>query len=100
MTAPSNAIPFTQFLRPNGRRVDVWIERPEPIVAKAREIIAAGYEFQCEELTTGHAHLTISDGEDDVAGELCMNGPAVPDAVDRLVSGFTTAALSRQESDK
>lgn len=84
------AIPFTQYLRPDGRARDVSIERPEEIERKALQIIQAGYVFECEELTTGHASLTIADPRkgDDVAIEVVPNGPAVPDAVDRLVEGF------------
>lgn len=84
------AIPFTQFLRPDGRRRAVTIERPQDIEAKANKIIAAGYEFQCEELSTGQCSFTIFDphDEEDVAIEVCENGPHVPFAVDRLVSSF------------
>lgn len=84
------SIPFTQYLRPNGRRVEVDIDRPEEIERKAQQIIAAGYVFECEHLSTGHASLTIADPEkeEDVAIEVVMNGPDVPAAVDRLVSKF------------
>jgi len=84
------AIPFTQYLRPDGRRRSVEIERPEDIERKALQIIQAGYVFECEHLTTGHASFTIADpvkGED-VAIEVVPSGPAVPDAVDRLVTAF------------
>lgn len=81
-------IPFTQFLRPNGRQIEVTIERPEVIEAKARAIIAAGYRFEVEELMDGTASFTISDGEDDVAMELVKNGPGVPATVDKLVTEF------------
>ena len=85
---PPTAIPFTQFLRPNGRRADVWVTRPPEVVAQARATIARGYRFECEELMTGHVSLTIADPilEDDVAYEIVPNGPEVPDAVDRLVA--------------
>ena len=43
LVCPPTAIPFTQFLRPNGRQVDVWVTRPPEVVAKARAIIARGY---------------------------------------------------------
>lgn len=86
----SQPIPFTQYLRPNGRTAPVEIGRSAEVEQKAQEIMAAGYRFECEHLTTGHASLTIHDPriEEDVAIEVVPNGPGVPAAVDRLVMGF------------
>jgi hypothetical protein len=81
-------IPFTQYLRPNGRQVEVSIDRPEDVSKLAERIIAAGYRFEVEELTTGHASFTIAGPEGDEDIELCMNGPKVPGAVDTLVKRF------------
>lgn len=81
-------IPFTQYLRPNGRQVAVTIDRPLPIFEKAARIVEAGYRLECEELVTGEVFFTISDDDDDYAGELCANGPEVLEAVDRLINKF------------
>jgi hypothetical protein len=78
-------IPFTQYLRPNGRKRPVEIDRPEEIEAIAHRFIESGGRYECEELTTGHASLTAVKFDRDVCIELCMNGPAVPAAVDALV---------------
>lgn len=83
------AIPFTQFLRPDGERRSISIERSQTIEAKARQIRSAGYFFEAEALHDGTISLTITDpDEGDVAIELCPNGPEVPEAVDRLVENF------------
>ena len=79
------SIPFTQYLRPNGRKRPVDIERSPEIEAIAQRFIESGGKYECEELSTGHASLTAVKYGDDVAIELTMNGPSVPDAVDRLV---------------
>lgn len=81
-------IPFTQYLRPNGRRIEVSIDRPNEISDLAQKIIERGFRFECEELTTGHASLTIAGPEYDEDIQLVKNGPAVPDAVDKLVRRF------------
>ncbi len=81
-------IPFTQYLRPNGRPVPVSIDRPAEVSDLAQRIIDAGYRFEAEELTTGHASFTIAGPEGDEDIELCMNGPKVPEAVDTLVKRF------------
>lgn len=90
------AIPFTQYLLPNGRRAPTEIERGPEVEAKAREIIAAGYCFECELLTTGHVSLTIADPleQEDVAIEVVPNGPGLGEAVDKLVSDFQIPAAA------
>lgn len=87
-------IPFTQYLRPDGRQTAVSIERPDDVETKAQAIIAAGYRFECEHLTTGDCSFTIFDiaREEDVAIEVCANGPPVLDAIDRLVNDFVIPA--------
>jgi hypothetical protein len=82
------AIPFTQFLRPDGRTVQVSIERPVGIMRKAEEILLAGYHFEIEELATGEVYMTISEGDEDFDSEICTNGEAVPDTVDILINRF------------
>jgi hypothetical protein len=82
----SATIPFTQYMRPDGRPVSVSVNRPSDIAEKAAAIIARGLVFECEELADGTVSLTITDpDEGDVDIELVPNGPGVPAAVDRLV---------------
>ena len=81
-------IPFTQYLRPDGRRAEVSIERPDEISTLANRIIERGFRFECEHLTTGHASLTIADANDDHDIEVASNGPDVPLAVDRMIKRF------------
>ena len=85
----SASIPFTQFLRPDGRTRAVLIDRPDAIALKAGELIARGYRFEVEELMDGTVSMTVehADCEDGpFAIELCPNGPAVPETVDRLIA--------------
>lgn len=84
------SIPFTQFLLPNGRRRHETIDRPDDIEALANSFIASGGRFEMEMLpdleTVSLTAVHKVDGEyDDIAIEVCSNGPDVPDAVDRLV---------------
>jgi hypothetical protein len=81
-------IHFTQYLRPDGRRAEVLIDRPSEIAALAERIIDHGFRFECEHLMTGHASLTIADDEDDHDIEVVTNGPDVPAAVDRMIKRF------------
>lgn len=83
---------FTQYLRPDGRQQKVWVERSAEIVALANRLIGAGYHFDIEELADRTVSMTCepnaaTDDEDDapIAMELVPNGPAVLDAVDRLI---------------
>ncbi len=78
---------FTQFLRPDGRKVPTEIDMPEDVEKMAHELISAGCRFEIEELSTGVIHMdcTAIGGEGPLALELCDNGPPVVDAVERLV---------------
>jgi hypothetical protein len=93
-------VPFTQYLRPNGRKVDVTIDRPDDIADKAFEIIAKGYRFECEQLTTGDVSFTIAGDDEDVDIELCFNGVEVPAAVDRLIERAHKKLCETHKEDK
>lgn len=85
-------IPFTQYLRPDGRRRLVKVERPPAVEAKAHKILERGYRFECEMLDVEpplpDVSFTITDEDGDQAIELCRNGPEVLEAVDRLIMAF------------
>ena len=82
-------VPFTQYLRPDGRKRPVEIDCSADIEALAEQFIAAGGRNECELLNTGHASLTAVhkvEGEDqDIAIRVCENGPAVPGEVNELI---------------
>ncbi len=85
----SEGIPFTQYLRPDGRKRPTSIEMPDDIEALAFSFIERGGWFEVEELVTGHASLTachVVDGEpQDIAIRVVENGPPVVPAVEALV---------------
>lgn len=82
-------IPFTQYLRPDGRKRPASIEMPQEIADLAFKFIEAGGWFEVEELTTGHASLTachiVDDEPQDIAIRVVENGPPVVPAVEALV---------------
>lgn len=84
-------IPFTQFKRPDGRKVPVTIERPPEVEALAKSIMQAGCRFEIEVLMTGQISMEIvrdvpdPDIYDSIAREICSNGPAVDTAVDKMI---------------
>jgi hypothetical protein len=82
------SIKFTQYLRPNGRRETITVDRPQEIEDKANRIIETGFVFEAEVLTTGHVSLTVADreAEEDVAIRICTNGPIVLDKIDEMIS--------------
>jgi hypothetical protein len=97
------AIPFTQYLRPDGRRHQVYIDRSKEVEDKAQEIIDRGHRFEVELLRTGVVSFTITAlnrDDPDVAIKLAMNGPAVEDAVDALVNEFHTVMTMSQTGEK
>lgn len=83
-------IPFTQYMRPSGRAVEVSIVRPAEIMQLAEKIISDGLRFECEHLSSGHVSLTITSDDEDVAIKLCDNAPGkVGEAVDDLIRKYS-----------
>lgn len=92
-------IHFIQYLRPRGQKSHVSIERPDHIAKAADNIVEHGFRFECEVLSNGMASLTISDDFDDYGHELVSaNSPAVPAAVDKLVTNFDLAAAIKHRN--
>ncbi len=87
------SVPFTQYLRPNGRKREISIDLPEEVEALARRFIEGGGWFEVEELTTGHVSLTacaIVDNEpQDIAIRVVPNGPGVAEAVEAIIREVT-----------
>ena len=85
------SIPFTQYLRPDGRKKDVLVDM-DPKVEKVAHLIMKkdGY-FECEELANGTVVLYcyMNKGQDQdknlAAMKLCPNGPEIPKAVEELI---------------
>lgn len=93
-------IPVIQFVLPDGREREQCVRRPEPIARKAYALIARGYRFEAEILTTGDVHLTLSDPVEslDLASEIAPNGPEVHAAFDRLVTDADAMLAARESS--
>ena len=87
------AIPFTQYMRPDGRAVPVSINVSPDVATKARAIIARGLVFECEVLSTGQVSMTITDPkEGDLDIRVRVNGPGIREAVEDLVLRFGEAS--------
>lgn len=88
---------FTQYLRPNGRRTHVMIDRPDYIAKAADFIRAQGFRFEMEELSDGvTVSMTISDDDGDYHFKVCQNGPGIPASVDELIKTFDMAKAKKQ----
>jgi hypothetical protein len=85
-------ITFTQYLRPDGQQVDIYFPAPDHLYLLAEELIADGYRFEAEVLTTGEISLTVSDGEEDIAIQLCPNSPGIEKFVGKLIEEATHKA--------
>jgi hypothetical protein len=84
-------IRFTQYLRPDGRPVPVDVDRSAEVERRAEALSAADVRLEAEVLPTGEVSFTAEredeDGEvESLASEIVQNGPAVLDAVDRLIT--------------
>lgn len=86
-------IPFTQYLRPDGRQKDVSIDINYAAGNKAKELIDAGAKFEAEVLRTGVVSfecINYNVDEDDLmfclSNRLVPNGPRVKEVVMELVN--------------
>lgn len=84
------SIPFTQYLRPDGRQRPVFHQTTLETEAKAKALIGRGAHFDIEELINGTISMTCEiedEGGETVilAAETCANGPEVVAATIRLV---------------
>ena len=88
------AVPFTQYLRPNGRRVQATIQVAGEVAEAARAVVARGWRFEVEVLTTREVSLTVVDFEDmTLAIDIVPNGPGVIDAVGRIAMAAAKLAV-------
>lgn len=88
-------IPFTQYLRPDGRAVSVTFDAPPEVEAQAKRLLDHGWRFTCEVLATGEVSFAI-EGEDetgeigDLVIELGSNDATVQFMVARLMAAGVT----------
>jgi len=83
---PLLQIPFTQYLRPDGRTRKVrFAVSGTSICSEATSLLTYGWTFECEVLTTGEVSLTVSDGDENRAIQVVPNGPDMGQAVSVLV---------------
>lgn len=87
-TPPEYLIPFRVYTLPGGRQSEeVFSTSCKATYDMAQDVINAGFRFEAEVLRTGQVSFTVHDIEKeiDVAIELCDNGPAVREAIRKLV---------------
>lgn len=83
----TNLIPFTQYLLPDGRPVQIQYEcDDDEVFRKATELLQNGYCFEAEILTTGIVSFTCERGDDLIGIELSQNGPEVVEKVNKLIN--------------
>lgn len=80
------SIPFMQYIRPDGRQSPMLFDTDDPEqLSGAARILARGWRFEAEVLTTGDVSLTISNGDFDVACVISENGPEIDDRITQLI---------------
>lgn len=88
-------IPFTQYMMPNGFKNPVEISLDEETEAKAQQILAKGYRFECEMLSDYRTcsfsitHPTLDEGEPyDVVTAIATNGPGIRQTITHMIMSF------------
>ena len=93
----TRAIPFTQYMRPNGARALVWTSHDtytDEDLKAAQAIIDVGFVFEIEVLSNGMVSMTISDKDGDYAAQITSNTPDnVPATIKKLVHMYDLETL-------
>jgi len=85
---------FTQLCLPDGRKKKIECTRPPDVEIKAKLFEINGMRFTAEILRTKEVSFTISDGENDIAIEVCANDDEVLLAIDRLIRNTPVPGVS------
>jgi len=98
-------IPITQFVRPNGRRLDHSVEgAPAEVDAKANECIKAGARFTVEVLQNERIaaaceyDLGDDEGTQDIAIEIAERKRKLTDAFTKLVNDAHKIIMDNKEN--
>lgn len=99
-TVHGRQIPFKRFIPLTGRwELDYFASLDPDVIEKAQQILDKGFTFTAEPLRlVGKVSFTIEgpqqfeEGEEpeeqDVAIEVCDNGPSVVEAINKLIRDF------------
>ena len=94
---------LTQYLRPNGRMKDIFVNVPSELDVKIVQIEQAGLTFSCEAISLDSVTLYISDNEDDLAIEFADNGPgenSPQNCLIRMIQNFRIPTLGIKEKSQ
>lgn len=84
------AIPFAQFLMPNGKRRDETISLEDDCFERYQQIVSCGCRLTAEILGTGQVSFCIEHPEGDFDCVISTNGPEVPVAISAMLRNFNT----------
>ena len=102
-TDPYQGIPFTQYIRPNGRQRLVYTKDglyTENVYKKAQEIIDAGFWFEIEELPNEMISMTVTDHDDDWSRRVTYNTANVPINVVEMIEQFNIEEIKSRKQDR
>ncbi len=95
-------IPFTQYLRPDGRRQEISIQVSDELGDLADGVLSDDrYAFEAEVLTDGSVSITCADQQEqeDIAISICPNAPdKVRNSVEAVIRAAATIWGGRHAS--
>ena len=97
------AIPFTQYMLPDGQRKKVSMPCQKVTHTKACQIMEAGFAFEIEILSTGMVSATITDKRGDtgdVAFYVGANDETLPQGIAEMIDYFDIEYAWRQRAGK
>jgi hypothetical protein len=94
------SVPFTQFLRPDGRQQEIRLELPDAVEPKLKEIRDSGCRLTAEVLSTGVCSFCVEEpalGDFDII--LVPNGSKVPEAITSMLLRFDLAKFAEWKKE-
>lgn len=79
-------IKFKQFLFPDGREVEVTIDRPEPVADRASVLQDNGFSLEIENKDGQIWMSCINREREEFIDLVCDNGPDVPMKIDEMIN--------------
>lgn len=77
---------LTQYLRPDGRQVEVETELPMAVLGAYKHMTNYGCRLECEVLTTGEVSVTVTHPDvGDIDISVTENGPEVHEGIVRML---------------
>ena len=95
-TPRDRVVPFTQYIRPNGKIRAVLFPTTAEVQKKANEINDAGFLLTVEDIGNSLVNVCICDDDRDYVNEVKQNNSTLPAQIDNMIMHASIPAMVRE----